>query len=1285
MNKITKYFSYFVLVIIVFGVLVLAVSQTAMFKTWLKKQVIAIAAANLNGSLEIKKLAGNLYGTIRCEGVILKKKNQPILTVEQIFIQYNPFALFTKKFKVQQIILKKPELFLAQSDSAGWNVSTLFKSYQTDSQAVSSQFDWEISAPFVQISQGLIEIHAQPSPTWRWPERVRDLNVKLAFYHQPHQMKLTLENLTFATQNPDLVVKTIRSKFNLAGENFQVQDLQLQTESSNLSSHLNVKNFKNPELEVALKGQPLSLSEIRRAVPVLKLFGAPRFDLQARGPLNDLEILGNLWIDSGQIQFRGRLQVKEEPFGYELQGETSGLNVAAITGQPDWQSDLNLRFQVSGTGLDWGEIFSRVVVDVDSSRVREKQIQPSHLFCEIKGDSIFYDAAIAAEGAHAQMSGEMLYNERQFDYVVHSKVANLDFGRLLEQTDFTSELNLQFELNGRGMAYENISGMLKMRVLPSHFNRIPIDSARFDCDFKNRTLNLRELKISSPLGKFTAVGDLAIHQENHLKFTANFIDFSVLTKAFPMDSLAGKGQISGRFEGPLDSLSTVVNVKLAQISAADLSIEQFTGRFSGLHTLGRHSGKLYGLAQGMQWSGIDKIQSDFNGEFADSVLHFTVNLQQDTVLSVESAGELNLRPSNYRVALERFKFKYLDYLWEKSRDRALILFTDHGFEVTRFELQSDDQALTVFGVGDFNQKNHLRVQLKNLDIAKYQNFLTTEIPLAGKFNLDVLLTESLAAPVITGNMRVNKGQYLKFPFEQMRGNFELKEGQLHWRGVLSEVANDSLFETTGFLPVKLRLKPFEFEFSEDEQMDFRANSRGLDLSFLNAFTKAVTNIKGTMVANVRLHNTLNDLRGVGPIRIVEGEFNIPELGTKYRKVNLAVILNDKDLIIRDLRMKSGGGKVEIIEGGLSLAEKNLENFNAEFKADNFELMNNKKMQAKVKGGIKLTGSVQSPFFSGDLTVSESRVFYPAWFEDEAVVELTSRPFFIIDPDTVELDTTGAIGFKRSYEAVQSDFTETAFYKNLRGELSLHFPRNTWIRSGDTNIEVEGDLVMVKEGEDFVLFGSFSVIRGYYELLGNRFQIKRGELVFNGEVEPNPEINIEAVYDFKDVTGEDPEKHEFRVLITGTFYSPEFQFTLDEQVAEQQDILSILVFGQSYDNLSIGQRNDVSDESGLQDKATGILTGQVLKKISGKLSEELRLDVIQIESGKNLEEARLRVGKYLTPDVFVSLSQDFGAEGNQKVELEYEIPRKILFFNLLLQASKERQGATGLDLIWKIEW
>ncbi|MFQ5769775.1 MAG: translocation/assembly module TamB domain-containing protein, partial [bacterium] len=586
---------------------------------------------------------------------------------------------------------------------------------------------------------------------------------------------------------------------------------------------------------------------------------------------------------------------------------------------------------------------------------------------------------------------------------------------------------------------------------------------------------------------------------------------------------------------------------------------------------------------------------------------------------------------------------------------------------------------------DSESPNNFRLKLSDLDISRYYKFLAQEVPLDGRFNLDLQFTGTLANPIFDGTFELVNGQYSQVPFARFAGNFAVQEKALVWQCVLSQVENDSLLQSSGHLPLKLSLVPYEYKLFPDEQLECKVNARGLDLSFLQAFTKSVQNIKGTLVADVVLRNTLNDLRGVGPIRLFDGEFDISELGTKYRNVNLALILKDKDLLIRDFRMRSGGGELKLVEGGLSLTKKSLKDFKARFKVANFQLMNNKKMQAKVKGEIELTGSVQAPYFTGDLTVNESRVYYPAWIEEETTVELTSRPFFIIAPDASELDTTGALRFQKSFSGTETDFTETQFFKNLRGELSVYFPRNTWIRSEDTNIEVEGDLAVVKEGPGLALFGSFSAIRGYYELLGNRFQIKRGELVFNGELEPNPEVDIEADYEFKDVSGDDPQKHKFVVLITGKLYAPEFKFTLDGKVAAQEDILSVLVFGQSYADLSFGQKNSVSNDSGLEKKATGFLTGQVLKRLSGRLGKELHLDVIQIESGKNLEDARLRVGKYVTPDVFVSISQDFGAEGNQKVELEYEIPKKILFFNLLLQASKERQGNTGLDVIWKIEW
>jgi len=112
---------------------------------------------------------------------------------------------------------------------------------------------------------------------------------------------------------------------------------------------------------------------------------------------------------------------------------------------------------------------------------------------------------------------------------------------------------------------------------------------------------------------------------------------------------------------------------------------------------------------------------------------------------------------------------------------------------------------------------------------------------------------------------------------------------------------------------------------------------------------------------------------------------------------------------------------------------------------------------------------------------------------------------------------------------------------------------------------------------------------------------------------------------------------------------------------------------------------VQSGSGLSGQATGFVTGQLINQLSGRLSSELNLDVMQIESGQSIEESKIRVGKYISPQVFVVVSQDFGDQGNQKIELEYEIPQKILFFNWFIQASKEREGDTAMDVILKIEW
>ncbi|MFQ5676798.1 MAG: translocation/assembly module TamB domain-containing protein, partial [bacterium] len=450
------------------------------------------------------------------------------------------------------------------------------------------------------------------------------------------------------------------------------------------------------------------------------------------------------------------------------------------------------------------------------------------------------------------------------------------------------------------------------------------------------------------------------------------------------------------------------------------------------------------------------------------------------------------------------------------------------------------------------------------------------------------------------------------------------------------------------------------------------------------FTPGVNNIKGTLVADLVLSNTLNDLRGVGPIRLVDGEFDVPELGTKYRKVNLAFLVRDKQIMIRDFRMRSGGGYLEVLEGALSVSEQNLEEFGARFKVKHFELMNNRRMRARAEGVIAVSGSIQSPLISGELVVDQARINYKEWFGEETGMLLTSRPFFVVSDDSVQFDTTGALRFQKAFAGAETSIRDMALYKNLRGEITLRFPRNTWIRSDEVNIEISGELAAAKAGSDIVLFGSLSTLRGYYQLLGRRFQIREGELVFLGKPDPDPDVSIEAVHEFRQDSGQSSEKHEFKVVVSGTLRLPKFQFLLDGREAKQEDILSVLLFGQDFEHLTAGEGAG-SGNSGLESQAAGIFTRQLMGTLTQKLGQELNLDLIQLERGKDWQDTKVRVGKYLTPEVFVSVSQDFSTEGNRKVELEYQIPKKLLFFNLFLQASTEGKDNTAMDLIWKIEW
>ncbi|HEX9654321.1 MAG TPA: translocation/assembly module TamB domain-containing protein [bacterium] len=1282
MSKLIKYFSYALLAVIVLVLLLAVFTQTPFFKNWLKNKIVRLAEPHLNGTLQLGSLQGNLFTYFQIDDLALTVDDTSCLKLPRLFVRFNPYALLNRKILLRQIILQAPEIHLIQVDSTNWNFQRILKPAPADT---SKKFNWSVAAPNIVLATGVVEVRALRTTPVAIPKRIENLNVMLGVWLNENETQISLENLSFDSQEPNLSFRTSQSNLQFSREGLQARDLEIQTEASKLSSNVEIRNFNDPFIDALVQGLPISLAELRRAFPSFEIYGDPKLVFKVRGPLNQLEVSSRLWMGGNDITASGNLQLKESPFRYELKGEVAHLNLADFTHDSSLASNLNFDFEIAGAGVEFGKMNGLLTVALDTSQMFGLRFEPIAGQFEMADSTLTFSLRTQSRGAIADVSGSLNFMRKLIAYQMHAEINDFDVRPFMDSTLVYSDLDLRLDVDGEGVDLETLLGNLSLDIAPSTINGVPIDSAHFQLQIKEKTLNLKEFWVASPLAKITAAGDISIHKENHLQVDAEFIDFSVLAGAMPVDSLAGCGRFSGRFEGPLDSLLVSTTIELSEFAGIDFQVGQFTATAKGVYSSSGSRFELAGQTDTTAAFGVTELRSDFRLNYADSVIQFRIAAQKSDDISAVTAGELHWDDAGYDVILRELELNLLQQLWQKKNEPSIIRISQDGYAISDLVLHNGEQMFFLSGKLNLEQDNDLTLRMQNVDLANYRVFLEEDVNLNGRLDAELLFLGNMAEPELKGNFQIANLEYYQVPFENFSGLVDFSADTLAWKAVLSKVTNDSLMETSGFVQMKISISPYVFQLLSDQQVVIKVSTRGLDLSFLQLLSPDIKNLKGTLVADIVLRNTLNDLRGIGPIRLFDGQFDLPTLGTKYRDINLVLLLQEKELLIKDFRMKSDGGELSLVGGGLALSEKSLEDFKAHFRANNFRLMNDKRMQAKVKGDLEISGSIQAPKFAGEITVTESRIYYPAWFEYEHLVELTSQPFFIISDDSAVFDSSGAMRFQKKRTTAEGDFTETELYKRLRGELAIYFPRNTWIRGEDTNIEVEGELVAVKEGPEIVLFGSFATIRGYYELFGNRFQISQGEMIFHGEPDPNPEVKIEAVYEFQDAASEDRQKHEFKVAITGTLYAPEFKFTLDEQVAEQQDILSILLFGQRKSDLSVGETYHASNETDLEDRATGLVAGQLLKRLSGKISKELSLDMIQIESGKNLTDSKVRIGKYVTPDVFVSVSQDFGAEGNRKVELEYELPKKLFFLNLLLQASVERRGSTGLDIIWKIEW
>ena len=230
-------------------------------------------------------------------------------------------------------------------------------------------------------------------------------------------------------------------------------------------------------------------------------------------------------------------------------------------------------------------------------------------------------------------------------------------------------------------------------------------------------------------------------------------------------------------------------------------------------------------------------------------------------------------------------------------------------------------------------------------------------------------------------------------------------------------------------------------------------------------------------------------------------------------------------------------------------------------------------------------------------------------------------------------------------------------------IRIDIPNNAWIRRSDTNVELRGWMAVTKRpGAEAALTGEINTVRGWYTFQGKTFTIEEGRVTFTGN-DFNPLLDLTAAYKAGDYT--------VRVKIGGSISKP--ALTLESEPAlEQADILSVLLFGKPASQLS------QNESASLREQAIGVASNYVAGQLTRSVADALGVDTLRFETGgEGAQGASVALGKYIAPDVFVSIAHRFARQGVQELRIEYTVTP-----HWSIETSTDSLGESGLDVFWK---
>ncbi len=1280
-----KYILYPLIILSIIITLIAILFTTIYFSTSFQQKILHYALEKYQKTIPAKisfaSLNGNIFKELKINQIKIIHQNKPIITVKSLYLKYSLKGFFSNKIQVSSITLDSARVHFIVNPDSSINLASAFKPLRPSAPSTtSSSFSMGINVgeAVLNNAQVQVESHLKSIPAHK---TIRNLNLRTSFFYQNKEFHFETKYLQFAVDAYPVKLseltlqktkQALTGKFAslAAGKSMFSATYDQLYEKDQIKAELVSSQINTADLNYWVKTLKLPVYSYQASLKATKTGNALKADLQ----VNDHK--DNIIINAVTQNYKSQQYAAKVTFNNfnllqlinQQQLRLQGQLVLDVQG-----NDLHKNNATAGLNLKTLQYQDFLLKNIISKARKQKESVDLSLNSEIFSSA--YQLKLTIENIFKELKyrGDLKLQ--------HVNLANVldKINKQKKTSTLNSDLNLNVAFQGLGTEPRKASLNAQIDVQPSSLKNINIDSASVSfqkkldhLEFALGAVNERVNKLSAQ-AKIDKLFSAAGRNISSGKYSLNMLSplplQTLTTKPVAFDSLV----ISGDLSGTLNHMQIQSKLSLNKAQYDSIFVDSLTITVAA----NTNSRKKYYVSSPSTLT--LKSRNLLLNKFLIETVSLNSSIQNDSLQSslvIVKSDSLVLE-SNFsfntnqplEINLAHLQISLKDRLYQNKSQPIYVSLKNGNYVLKNFNLS--DSSASILSNLSLDKANNVAFtfNLTNFSLQQINPFLPSPMINSGTLNCDLSIKNNLSAPLITANLFLNK---VSTPYANLDSlALTLKQNNDSLAIQTRASIESQIVDLNGTLPFEINLKKIQSGqmYSKTKPFFVHLKSDELNLKLLNQYLKEKGSAQGFLNADFSLSKNQTGLNTDGFIRISEGEFNYPSIGTKIKNIFSFMHVTNDQIILDSLTFNAGKGNSRT-QGRLNYSlEKGLDIDSVLFNmtGSRLHIFNYSGINSKLDANLQLSGNSKALTLNGKISAIDTRVNVTKLDKKNNDLSLTMP--LLLENSKVE---------QEKKVSVQAKYT--SLFKQLDLGIKCHIPRNTWIEGKDLSIEMTGDLNVTRLKKVMLFNGNVELLRGYYALYGKRFNIEKGTITFINDKEFNPDLSIQALYRFK----EGLARRSLQLNITGTLNKPILSFLLDGTKIEEKDAFSYIVFGKNLDQLTNKQQSDVTGKFSAGAMAGSLLLNNLTGRINDKIKGYLALDMVDITGSNQFGNTEVQVGKYFGNRFFVSYLREFNYSSassaiNESVNFEYQI-NKYFFLN----STNSSTNSSGLDLIFKWE-